>query len=472
MRFDLSRQPLVPAFLTLLFFTVLTVWRMPSRTPFAPVRCEAPAACADGASSEVFRPDRGGVRSAESEQTPTLRTADSVAASAEVDTLVSMLPDSLVGRALVAATPQGHSAAEATPRADLSAAAMQEGLDDSLRRAGLRREGVAAADRSDTNPAGPGCGAAAGTTGSTLPTVSARAAQPAAGGPCGAVAWPSELLARFQAARPGWAQLLAALSLLYAGLCLGRMTVRRNLYGSGTCIAMSLFGMAVCLLPAGGESLAASLAAALSALSIKNCGRAYRNGYAFDSIFRAALYLGAIPLLVPAALPLYLLLPFAVLLFRRTVRETLVAIFALLLPVAVFLYVDWGAGEAIATAALRPLVAFATGVPLEFLCRLSLAVQLALGAMTGLALVASGLFLAHLYAVGSKARFILLYTLGVTVLTGLLVCVPSASPALFGLLAVPVAILVPLLFVRLRSAFAVPLYLLLALAALGSAFMQ
>ena len=180
----------------------------------------------------------------------------------------------------------------------------------------------------------------------------------------------------------------------------------------------------------------------------------------------------SIPLLVPAALPLYLLLPFAVLLFRRTVRETLVAIFALLLPVAVFVYVDWGAGEAMATASLRPLVAFATGVPLEFLCRLSLAVQLALGAMAGLALVASGLFLAHLYAVGSKARFILLYTLGVTVLTGLLVCMPSASPALFGLLAVPVAILAPLLFVRLRSAFAVPLYLLLALAALGSAFMQ
>ena len=58
----------------------------------------------------------------------------------------------------------------------------------------------------------------------------------------------------------------------------------------------------------------------------------------------AALYLGLLPLVAPAALPLLLLLPLAVQLFRRTLRELTVALAGVLLPLFVLCYINWGVG--------------------------------------------------------------------------------------------------------------------------------
>ena len=64
----------------------------------------------------------------------------------------------------------------------------------------------------------------------------------------------------------------------------------------------------------------------------RNFARSFCNGYGFDAIFRASLYLGLLPFVSTAALPLLLILPPAVLLFRRTLREAVVAIAGVLLP--------------------------------------------------------------------------------------------------------------------------------------------
>lgn len=58
-----------------------------------------------------------------------------------------------------------------------------------------------------------------------------------------------------------------------------------------------------------------------AALAAKNYCRSYCNGYGFDAIFRASLYLGLLPLVYAPATPLVLILPLAILLFRRTFRE-------------------------------------------------------------------------------------------------------------------------------------------------------
>lgn len=455
MRFDLSRQPLVPAFATMLLFIVLTVCKMTSSAP-ADAVCDGgiPASCGT-------EPMPGGIRGAGAEAGRRVPTAAIAGWTTDPST-----GDRMAGRG----TSAEGLGSEAPRAADADGDAGLSGNDRALCGCG---DSVLRAEDVRVVPDGTAASHVVGSC-AAVDVSYAGEANPgtAPDGSAGGVASPAALLGRFQSASPGWARLCAALTLLGAGLCLGRMTVRRNLYGVGSCIAMPLFGMVLCLLPAGGESLAAYVAALLSALSIRYCGRAYRNGYAFDSIFRAAFCLGAVPLLVPAALPLYLLLPFAALLFRRTVREMLVASFGLLLPVAVFVYVDWGAGEEFATALLRPGVAFLAGVPLDFVCGLPPAALCVLGALAGLSCLAVGLFLTHLYAVGTKARFILLYTLGVLVLTAALLCGPAASPALFPLLAVPVAVLLPLFFVRVRPVLSVPAYAVLALAALAGFFMQ
>lgn len=138
-------------------------------------------------------------------------------------------------------------------------------------------------------------------------------------------------LARFQAAYPVWSKFAAGFMLLFTGMCAGRITIRYNLYTVGTCLPIPLYAIVACGIATGGNYLAGFAASMLLALATKNYCRAFCNGYGFDAIFRASLYLGLMPLVYAPALPLLLLLPLAVLLFRRTFREVVVATAGLLL---------------------------------------------------------------------------------------------------------------------------------------------
>ena len=159
-----------------------------------------------------------------------------------------------------------------------------------------------------------------------------------------ALSTPAELLARFQAACPGWSRWIGGFLILFVGMSLGRLTVRYNLYSVGTCLAIPLYGAITAGLLDKESFLTTLTAATLLALASRNYARSFCNGYGFDALFRASLYLGILMLIVPAALPFVLILPLAVALFRRTLRETVVAIAGLLLPILTFCYLNWGAG--------------------------------------------------------------------------------------------------------------------------------
>lgn len=170
------------------------------------------------------------------------------------------------------------------------------------------------------------------------------AADPAVGGLV--LDMPARVVVDFQAARPGWARLLATLAFMLAALATGRMTLRHGLYGVSTCLAVPLAGLFMLGLLQGAGSLAVTTGALLLAYSTKNFARSFRNGYAFDALLRGGGYLGLLVVLFPATLPLAALLPFACLLFRRTLREAAVALFGAVLPLLLFAYVNWGPGGA------------------------------------------------------------------------------------------------------------------------------
>lgn len=129
-----------------------------------------------------------------------------------------------------------------------------------------------------------------------------------------AVSSPGELLAQFQAAHPVWARWITGLLMLFTGMSVGHLTVRYNLYSVGTCLAIPLYGAIACGLAVGGDCLTTFAASALLALATKNFCRSYCNGFGFDAIFRASLYIGLLPLVATAAAPLLILLPLAVML--------------------------------------------------------------------------------------------------------------------------------------------------------------
>lgn len=277
-----------------------------------------------------------------------------------------------------------------------------------------------------------------------------------------AVGTPDGWLAALAAARPSWARAVAVAAFLFAAMSTGRMSVRHNLYGVGTCLAIPLAGIfMVGMLPAG-EALQGAVAALLLSYSTKNFARSFRNGYAFDALLRAGGYLGLLVVLLPAALPLAVLLPFAAVLFRRTLREAAVALFGLLLPLSLFAYVTWGGGGSFAAPFERFGGLFVADGWLGLWRSLSPAEWLFAGFLSLLDLAAVGVLLRNLYGTGIQSRLILFYNIGVLATILLACCTPAAGAAVLSLAALPSAVLVPTLFVRVRPAWATLLYALSA----------
>ena len=286
-----------------------------------------------------------------------------------------------------------------------------------------------------------------------------------------AVSSPGELLAQFQEAHPVWARWIAGLLMLFTGMSVGRLTVRYNLYSVGTCLAIPLYGAIACGLAVGGDYLTAFAASALLALATKNFCRSYCNGFGFDAIFRASLYIGLLPLVATAAAPLLVLLPLAVMLFRRKLREVTVAVAGLLL-VLTLCYVNWGAGGGFLAPVAELGSAFVAGMPLSLFLSTPVQSLVLLGAVFILALMALLFFLSDIHALGTKPRLIFIFNISVLLLTAAVLCGPAATPGTVALAAVPSAVLLPFMFVRIHRAIALPLYLLLLAAAVISTVLQ
>lgn len=260
--------------------------------------------------------------------------------------------------------------------------------------------------------------------------------------------------------------------MLFTGMSVGRLTVRYNLYSVGTCLAIPLYGAIACGLAVGGDCLTTFAASALLALATKNFCRSYCNGFGFDAIFRASLYIGLLPLVATAAAPLLILLPLAVMLFRRTLREVAVAVAACCCPLS---RSATSTGPPEASFSLRSRNREAHSSP-ERRCRCSSRRPCRTSSCREpvflLDLTALLFFLSDIYALGTKPRLIFIFNISALLLTAAALCGPAATPATVALAAVPSTVLLPFMFVRIHRAIALPLYLLLLASAVISAVLQ
>lgn len=287
-----------------------------------------------------------------------------------------------------------------------------------------------------------------------------------------ALSTPAELLARFQAACPGWSRWIGGFLILFVGMSLGRLTVRYNLYSVGTCLAIPLYGAITAGLLDKESFLTTLTAATLLALASRNYARSFCNGYGFDALFRASLYLGILMLIVPAALPFVLILPLAVALFRRTLRETVVAIAGLLLPILTFCYLNWGAGGDFIDPLLRGYGLITTGDPLATVLAIPDRELFLLGGILLLDLTALFYFLSDIYAVGTRSRAIFIFFTCLLLLNIPAACNPAANPAITQLTAIPSAVLLPFLFVRIHRTLSLTVYILLLTATVAIVILQ
>ncbi len=278
---------------------------------------------------------------------------------------------------------------------------------------------------------------------------------------------PGEAVAGFAAGHPSAAKWLSLLAALLAGVHLGRISVRSNLYGVGTCLTIPLYGIFLCLLAGPDLSLTVVLASALLAYADKHFCASCRSGYSFDALFRASLALGTLILLLPAAAPLLFMLPLAALLFRRTQRETAVAGVGLLLVPALYGYLNWGLGGDFRAPFLAWWYAFTADGTLFTLFRSLPIERIAVaGVILLLVLCGCGSVMIHFYSVRTKPRLILLFHSILLLPVLLVTALPCAAGGDLGCLAVPAAALLPFLFVRMRPDVASALYLCLLAGAL------
>lgn len=274
---------------------------------------------------------------------------------------------------------------------------------------------------------------------------------------------PGVLLRQAEALLPVVSRLVALLLFVAAGLAVGRMTVRYNLYSSPTFMAVSLFAMVACGLSGGDDLLPEMVLTALFAFSCKNFSGSIINGYSFDAIFCGAFYLGLMPLFDAGCAILLPLVPVGLLLFRRTSREAVVALVGVLLPLMTFSYVNWALSGDFRAPMYYILRPFAVGGFFTLIGELPLWRLVLVGSVLSGGVVAASIFVASFFSMSNRARQILIYHIvaALLVVGGLLL--PAASDAQTVLLAVTSSVLLPVLFVRLRYWVAAVLYAVLAI---------
>lgn len=293
--------------------------------------------------------------------------------------------------------------------------------------------------------------------------------------PMAAEMLPGDWIALFQSRHPGSARWITLFCMLFTGIYLGRFSNRYNLYAGRCYLTIPFFGMAACFAGLAAESLGQFVAALVLALAARNYCAAFRNGYGFNALFRASLYLGTLPLLCPATLPLWLLLPIAVFLFRRTVRETVVAFFGLGLPLFLLSYVRWGIGAEFGGpwAAVAGRCAAGLRWP-EFALPDTLCGYVPLLLAGSYLLLSCGAVLLHLqiFSQPRKVRAILVYFACCAVVSISTLFFSATLPQAAALCAVSVSVLLPVLFVRSRHLLAFVIYLLLLAGTFISALLR
>lgn len=279
-------------------------------------------------------------------------------------------------------------------------------------------------------------------------------------------------LALFEAAYPTIAGWIAGFLMLVAGATLTRITIRYNLYAVNTCLALPLYGVVMCGAVMGGSALTAVVGSLLMTWSVKNICLGYRNGFGFDRLFRGAMWLSILILVIPAAAPLFLALPLAATQFRRTTRESVVALCGFLLPPVALCYLNWAWGGDFLTPMTALYRLFLQGEWLGAIIGSSLVDRIFCCTLAALTAFAALLFTVNSYVLNTKARHVLHFVCQLWLLSFALFVEPATSVALLGVFAVPCTLLLPVFFIRIHYSMARLLYPLIVLVAVASLFFR
>lgn len=249
---------------------------------------------------------------------------------------------------------------------------------------------------------------------------------------------------------PWLTQGLLLLLTLVNALRITRVTTRGMVYVVRSFLPMVFFVIAACGLYMTPRSALSMVVVWLLISASNRFIASFRRARCFDTLFRGGLVMGMLPLLWPAALPLWGLVPVALLLFRRNGCEAIVAVTALLLPVALWSYVEWLLGGRFTQAAMTIWGYLTT--PSGFEPWAMGAGRWIVGSLLALLVVLSaGHYLLLRGTMRTRPARIVLYFLALLAVAVGMFWLPCRSVMLFAVLAAGVAVVAPIYFSRQRG---------------------
>lgn len=271
------------------------------------------------------------------------------------------------------------------------------------------------------------------------------------------------LLQTVQGKTPVLSAIIWALAVIVAGLNAGRYGVRLSLYPAYTLMGISLFGVVASAVMISGEYLLSASVMAVMLLAVKYMQRFIMRSGSFSDLSLSMLYFGLMPLIYAPAALLYAALPLLMLVVRASWRDELVTLASLLFPPAALCYWSWCAGKGFLQPVVEIYNSMLTPSEFSFFGTINPASVLVLGVLLVMTLCAVTLVISDKYSLKVKSRVAMRFNgLMIALLVAMFV-MPSCTATQFALLATPVAMMLPLIFVRMGVGFTETLYRLLLL---------
>ena len=184
----------------------------------------------------------------------------------------------------------------------------------------------------------------------------------------------------------------------------------------------------------------------------------------YSDLSLSMLYFGLLPLVYAPASLFYAALPIIVLFVRASWRDELVTLASLLFPPAAICYWSWCAGKGFVEPAIQIYNAVFTPSEFSFFGTINPASVLLLGVLLVMTMCALTLIISDKYSLKVKSRVAMQFNgLMLALLVGMFF-LPSCTATQFALFAVPVSMMLPLIFVRMGTGFTETMYRLLLLA--------
>lgn len=289
---------------------------------------------------------------------------------------------------------------------------------------------------------------------------------PTASESVGNVATPiGSLLQNWQESVPVVAAVLWCVTLLVVGLGVGRQGVRYSIYPAYTLMGIPIFGVMASAVVGNDDFFVATAVMVVVYLASRSMLRFIMRSERFSDLSLSMLYFGLLPLIYAPAAVLYVALPLMMLFVRASWRDMLVTLASLGLPPAALCYWRWCAGGEFKAPAVELYNSLFSSVDFQFFDSLNVATILLLGVILVMIFCTIALTISDRYSIKVKSRVVIRFNILLAVVSAAMFCLPSATSVIYVLMAIPIALVVPLFFVRMGIGFSETLYRLMLLAA-------